>query len=119
MTAAAPERWRVDAADADVAVLVVPPALRRDRVFEVDLRLVVRTPRSPGAWFSVTLELDGAQVWSRRVEALCAGETDELDYRCRRVVAEGRGLRLRAITRVGGGARRHRLELTAEEVDDA
>lgn len=112
------EHWRVDAGEGDVAVLTVPPALRGERLFEVDLQFSVRTPAQPGAWLAVTLELDGAQEWSRRIDAACPGATDVLDYHCRRVVPEGRALRVRAITRVGGGARRHRLLLTAQRVGD-
>lgn len=114
----------MDAGDADVATLVVPAALGRDRVFEVDLRFVVRTPvesETPGAerpWLAVTLDLDGAQAWQRRIAADCPGQTDSLDYHCRRVVPEGQALRLRAVTRVGGGARRQQLRLDAEEVRD-
>lgn len=113
-----PERWHVDAGDGDIAVLTVPPVLRRDRVFEVDLRFAVRTPAEPGAWLSVTLELDGAREWTRRIDAQCPGETDSLDFHCRRELPEGRALRIRAVTRVGGGARRLRLELSAEEAAD-
>lgn len=114
-----PETWRLDAGDADVAVLTVPAVLRRDRCFEIDLRFVVRTPEATGAWLAVTLELDGAREWTRRIDAQCPGDTDSLDFHCRRVLPEGRALRIRAVTRVGGGARRQRLLLSAEETDDA
>lgn len=118
MRAPRPEHWSVDAADADVATLTVPAVLGRDRVFEIDLRFVVRTPESAEAWLAVALDLDGAQAWQRRIAARCPGETDTLDYHCRRTVREGQALRLRAVTQVGGGARRHRLRLDAEEVRD-
>ncbi len=39
-----PERWSIDAGDADVAVLDVPPAEGRTRRFEIDVRFVVRCP---------------------------------------------------------------------------
>ncbi len=116
--AARPEHWRVDAGDADVAVLTVPAALQGERRFDIDLQFSVRTPERPGAWLEVTLELDGAREWSRRVDAACPGQTDVLEYHCRRGVPEGRGLRIRAVTRVGGGARRQRLQLAAQRVDD-
>jgi hypothetical protein len=131
-----PEHWNVDAGAADVATLTVPAVLGRDRVFEVDLRFVVRTPEvapdgayesasgsarggpASGPWLAVTLDLDGAQAWQRRIPAECPGQTDSLDFHCRRVVPEGRSLRLRAVTQVGGGARRQQLRLDAEEVRD-
>jgi hypothetical protein len=116
MRATRPEHWSVDAGDQDVATLTVPAVLGRDRVFEVDLRFVVRTPDSPGAWLAVTLNLNGAQAWQRRTQAQCPGQTDSLDFHCRRTVAEGQALRLRAVTQVGGGARRQRLRLDAQEV---
>lgn len=119
MTTNRSETWRVDAGEADVALLRVPPVLRLDRVFEIDLRFVVRTPAQPGAWLEVTLELDGAREWSRRIDATCLGQTDSLDFHCRRALPAGRDLRLRATTRVGGGARRSALSLAAEASDGA
>ena len=113
-----PEIWQLDAGDAAVAVLNVPAVLRRDRSFEIDLRFVVRTPEAAGAWLAVTLEIDGAREWRRRIDASCPGQTDTLDFHCRRRLPEGRALRIRAVTRVGGGARRQRLQLVAEEADD-
>lgn len=115
------EHWRVDAGDADVALLDIPPALARDRAFHIELQFVVRTPEAPAdAWLALTVELDGARAWQRRVPAVCAGQTDTLDFHCRRVVPEGRPLRVRALTQVGGGARRHALRLEAtEQRDDA
>ena len=122
VTARRPEHWSVDARDAEVATLTVPAALGRERVFEIDLRFVVRTPpETVGAWLSVLFELDGAREWTRRVDAQCPGHTDSLDFHCRRSLPEGRALRLRVTTQVGGGARRQSLRLDAEEVqrDDA
>jgi hypothetical protein len=121
MRATRPEHWSVDAGEADVATLTVPAVLGRDRVFEIDLRFVVRTPEQsgePAAWLAVRLDLDGAQAWQRRIPAQCPGQTDNLEFHCRRTVAEGQALRLRAVTQVGGGARRHSLRLDAEEVRD-
>lgn len=119
MCATRPEHWSVDAGDADVATLTVPAVLGRDRVFEIDLRFVVQTPESgPAPWLAVRLDLNGAQAWRRRIPAQCPGETDNLEFHCRRTVAEGQALRLRAVTQVGGGVRRQRLRLDAEEVSD-
>jgi hypothetical protein len=110
------EHWSVDAADRDVAVLDIPPVLGRERVFDIDLRFSVRSPvPGDGAWLSVALDLDGAREWARRIEVQCPGQTDSLDFHCRRVVPEGQALRLRATAQAGGGARRHRLRLDAEE----
>ena len=114
-----PEHWSVDAADGDVAVLDIPPVVGRERGFEIDLRFGVRTPSpADGAWLSVALELDGAREWARRVDARCPGQVDTLDFHCRRRVPEGQPLRVRAVARAGGGARRLSLRLDAEEQPD-
>jgi hypothetical protein len=119
MRATRPEHWSVDAGEADVATLTVPAVLGRDRVFEIDLRFIVKTPDAgPAPWLAVRLDLDGTQAWQRRIPALCPGQTDNLEFHCRRTVAEGQALRLRAVTQVGGGVRRQRLRLDAEEVRD-
>ena len=109
-----PERWRVDAGAADVALLEVPPALCVRR-FEVDVRLVVRCPApSAGAWHALTVELDGRRHWTRRIETNNPGQTDSLDYHCRVEVPEGTGLRIRALAQARG-AQRQQLLIEAEE----
>lgn len=114
MNQTAPERWRLDAGDADVAVLEVPPALVGRR-FEVDVRLVVRCPaQAQDAWHALTIELDGRRDWSRRIATSNPGETDSLDYHCRVEVPEGCGLRIRALA-AAQGAQRQQLLIEAEE----
>jgi hypothetical protein len=109
------ERWAADAGSADVAVLDIPASAQRDRVFEIDVRFVVRSPSSlEGAWHELNVELGGRQQWSRRIDTHNAGETDSLDYHCRREVPAGQALRVRATTRVDRAARA-RLTIEAEE----
>ena len=115
----APERWFVDAGAADVANLDIPASAQRRRVFDVDVRFVVRAPAdgSP-AWHAMTVELDGRRQWQRRidthVDAGVPGQSDSLDYHCRCDVGLGQALRVRAVTQVGGAARL-RLVIEAEE----
>ena len=109
------EHWRTDAGDADVATLDVPPSLTRSRRFHVDVRFVVRCPAElEGPWHALTVELDGAQRWSRRIPTSNPGQTDSLDYHCLVEVPEGAGLRIRAVTQVRGAVRRQ-LCIDAEE----
>lgn len=111
----APEQWQVDAGDADVATLHVPPALGRVRRFDVDVRFEVQCPvDAQGAWHGMSVEIDGRQVWSRQIATHNAGQTDSLDYHQRIDVAESAALRVRAVTRVGG-AQRRRLRIEAAE----
>jgi len=88
------ERWSIDAGTADV---------------------VVRAPAAlAGAWHEMTVELDGQRQWSRRLDTHNPGETDTLDYHCRRDVPAGQSLRVRVTTRVHGAVRA-RLTIEAEE----
>lgn len=115
MTQPAPEHWAIDAGDADVALLDVPPAAARTRRFEVDVRFVVRCPAEPAeAWHALTVELDGKRHWQRRITTSNPGQTDSLDYHCRVEVPEGAALRIRALTQVRGAVRRQ-LRIDAEE----
>jgi hypothetical protein len=115
----APERWSVDAGAADVATLDIPASAQRRRLFEVDVRFVVRAPADgqPG-WHAMTVELDGKRQWHRRIDthfdARAPGQTDSLDYHCRCDVGLGQALRVRAVTQVGGSAR-VKLVIEAEE----
>ncbi len=116
MTGPTEERWCVDAGDADVALLDIPPHLSRTRRFEVDVRFVVQCPEPAGeAWHALTVELDGRQHWSRRIATSNPGQTDSLDFHCRVELPVGAGLRVRALARVGGAARRRQLRVEAEE----
>ena len=113
---AAPESWRCDAAQADIVTLDIPASVSRVRVFDIDVRFVVRAPGQTGAaWHALTVELDGRREWSRRSATHNPGQTDSLDFHCRREIAVGQSLRVRARTEVGGAAR-VRLLIEAEEV---
>jgi hypothetical protein len=109
------EQWQLDVGDADVATLHIPPALGRVRRFLVDVRFEVQCPtEGQGAWHALSVELDGRQAWSRQIATSNPGQTDSLDYHQRVDVAQGAGLRVRAITKVRGSVRR-RLRIEAEE----
>jgi hypothetical protein len=109
----AAERWQVDAGDADIATLDIPPALGRVRRFEVDVRLVVACaePRA-GASHAMTVEVNGRRQWSRQIAT--HAPSDSLDYHFRIDVPEGAALRVRALSRVRVSQRR-RLVIEAEE----
>jgi hypothetical protein len=109
-----PERWSVDAGDADLATLHIPPALGRVRRFEIDVRFVVRCPAHGRARHALTVELDGRRQWSREVATSNPGATDSLDDRCQVDVGEGAALRVRALTSVRGAVRRQ-LRIDVEE----
>jgi hypothetical protein len=111
-----PERWQLDVGSGDVALLVIPPGMQRRRVFQIDIRFVVRVPPSATeAWHAMDVDLNGQREWSRRIAS--HGPTDSLDYHCRRELDIGQALRIRAATQVGG-AFRTRLVIEAEEDRD-
>lgn len=107
------ERWQVDAGEADIATLDIPPALRRRR-FHVDVRFVVASPAGGEAWHAMTVELNGRRQWSRQIATSNPGQIDSLDYHVRVDVPDGEALRVRASTKVQGAARRQ-LHIEAEE----
>jgi hypothetical protein len=108
-----PERWQLDVASGDVALLVIPAGMQRRRVFQIDIRFVVRVPEAAsGAWHALDVDLNGQREWSRRIAS--QGPVDSLDYHCRRELDFGQALRIRAATQVGGGFRT-RLVIEAEE----
>jgi hypothetical protein len=110
------EHWLRDAGAADVATLDIPASMQIKRVFNIDVRFVVRAAAEPaGAWHALTIELNGVNEWTRRIATHCLGQTDSLDYHCRRELGVGQALRIRAVTQVGG-ALRQRLVIEAEEV---
>ena len=112
-----PEHWRVDAGSDDVATLHIPPSAQRERVFELDLRFIVRAPSDiKGAWHEMNVDLNGAREWSRRIAAHSPGQPDSLDYHCRCIVPVGQALRVRAVTKVRGSIRT-RLLIEAEEAE--
>ena len=113
--ARSPERWSVDAGDADFATLDIPADLHVDRSFEIDCRFVVRTSAHVQApSHSMTVLVDGAQQWSRSIPTANAGATESLDYHFRRHVPAGQALRITANTSVRNAAR-VRLLIEAEE----
>lgn len=112
------EVWRCDAGSASVAVLNIPGSLERHRTFDVDVTLLVRVPQPlAGAWHSLTVELDGQQQWSRRINSSSPGQTDGLDYHCRLELPTGRALRVRAVAAAGGSVVRQLVVEGREERD--
>lgn len=108
-----PERWRVDAGEAALARLDIPPHASRERVFEVSCSMTVRVPAAAHEpWHELQLLADGAMQWQRRI--VSAEGSDGLEVRLRRTVAVGQGLRLLAKVRCQG-AQRQTLRLEAEE----
>lgn len=100
-----PERWRVDAGDRAIARLDVPPHATRERVFEIDVRFVVKAGAGRDPQHGLRVLVDGAQEWARQVSTAHDGE-DSLEWRQRRTVPVGQPLRIRALTDV-----RHALRL--------
>lgn len=99
------ERWRLDAGDRAIARLDVPPHATRERVFEIDVRFVVRAGAGRDPQHGLRVLIDGAQEWSRRLPTAREGE-DGLEWRQRRTVPVGQPLRIQAQTEV-----RHALRL--------
>lgn len=119
MTLERPERWSLDVGDGDVALLTIPAVLNHDRVFEIDVRFVVRNPLgSETTWHALSVELDGVREWSRRLPTPAEVGSDSLDHHCRRLIPAGQPLRIRATTQVGPATRRHRLVIEAEQALD-
>lgn len=109
------ERWCIEAGSADVAVLEIPASADRHRVFEIDIRFIVSAAEcSVDAWHALSVDLNGLREWSRRSETHSPGQSDSLDYHCRRELGIGESLRLRATTQVHA-ARRVQLMIEAEE----
>jgi len=118
MTRDSPERWLVDTQVADVATLGIPASANRIRRFGIDVRFVVRSPASVAStWHELNIELVGRREWSRRIVTYNPGQTGSLDFHCRRDLAVGRALRVRALTKAWRTTRR-RLVIEAEEVSN-
>lgn len=80
-----------------VATLLVPAALGRRRTFDLDATLLVHVlPEASDSWLELTVEVDGKQVWARRIPSSNLGETDGLEYHCRLAVEADVDCRLRA-----------------------
>ena len=112
--AARPERWAVDAGTRDVARLDIPADAMHEREFEIFCRaVVVERGGSAGAWHEVSVRVNGALEWERRV-AVAPNDEDSLDLRLRRTVPVGRPLRLVVQSKVYGVQRRA-LAISAEQ----
>jgi len=108
-----PERWRIDAGDADVATLTIPADSFRIRRFEIDCRLVVMR-LADGATHGMRVDVDGALEWSRKAPTENPGQTDSMDYHFRRELPVGQPLRIVVKTQARQ-ARRVALVIEAEE----
>lgn len=111
---ATPERWHIDAGDAAIAKLDIPPHLQRDRQFEIAVALTVRASMGADAWHQLRIYADGELQWSRRVATQNPGAFDGLEFRFRRRIAVGQSLRLLAQAD-GGSTQRLRLLIEVEE----
>lgn len=128
-----PERWCADAGDATLAELRVPPDARRERRFEVACAMTVRLPvdadtrakasadtrasiqaETAGAWHEMTVHVNGAKQWSRRIDTRNPGHWDGLDYRFAATVPVGQALRVKVQVATRGALRRSLL-VEAEE----
>ena len=108
-----PERWRIDAGDADVATLVIPADSFRTRRFEIDCRLVVAR-LADGATHGMQVDVDGDLEWTRKAPTENPGHTDSMDYHFRRELPVGEPLRVVVKTQARQ-ARRVALTIEAEE----
>lgn len=109
-----PELWRTEVAES-VALLNIPGALQRSRVFDIDVSLWVKVPPDhPGPWHELVLEIDGQRQWQRRIQSSCPVQTDGLDYHCRIVLEAGPAVRLRALA-ASHGSVVQRLVIEARE----
>ena len=110
-----PERWRIDAGDADVATLVIPADSFRTRHFEIDCRLVVTAlGAGAGAQHGMRVDVDGDLEWTRQAPTENPGQSDSMDYHFRRDLPAGRPLRI-VVKTEARQARRVRLVIEAEE----
>src|SRR3954465_8339335 len=89
---ARPERWRIDAGEADVATLVIPADSFRTRRFEIDCRLVVMR-LAEGAENAMRVDVDAGPEWPRRAPTENPGHSDSMDYHFRRELPAGAPLR--------------------------
>ena len=112
-TAGKPERWHIDAGDADVATLVIPADSFRTRRFEIDCRLVVAR-LADGAQHGMRVDVDGGLEWTRRAPTENPGHTDSMDYHFRREVPVGKPLKI-VVKTEARGAQRVGLVIEAEE----
>src|SRR4051812_3969239 len=86
-----PEHWEEDVGDGDVARLIVPPDLLRDRSFEVFCSFAVDARGNTDATMAMRVLVDGSHQWERE-ETVHGGGRDSLDYRFRRELPAGQPL---------------------------
>ncbi len=109
------EYWKYDAGSDSVALLVIPAALGRARTFDLDATLLVQVPQGlEDGWHELMVEVDGRQLWSRRIRSHNPGATDGLDYHHRLNVQADTECRVRAKVACQG-SRVHSLVLEARE----
>jgi hypothetical protein len=110
-----PERWTLDAADAALATLHIPPDAARERCFEIGCAMTVRLPvDARDAWHRMSVQANGSQQWSRQIATSNPGSFDGLDYRFRRTVPVGESLRITVAVDCRGAQRRS-LVIEADE----
>lgn len=110
----APEHWRADAHGRELLKLDIPPDAARERRFEVSCSLQVRAREGAEATHGLTVLVDGAQQWARRVPTHPGG-ADSLDVRFSRTVPVGKPLRLVAQAQLRDAVALQ-LQIVAEEV---
>lgn len=110
------EYWKYDAGTDSVALMVIPGALGRTRTFDLDVTLMVNVPAdATDSWHELAVEVDGRQLWMRRIASHNPGETDGLEYHHRLVVEADTDCRVRAKVACQG-SRVRSLTLEAREV---
>jgi hypothetical protein len=111
-----PEYWCCDAGEESVAVLDIPGTLGRQRVFDVDVTLVVGVPaEAADPWHELRVDIDGQRQWSRKIPSHSPGQTDGLDYHCRTILEAGQSLRVQAtVSSLGSRVRQLLIEAREE-----
>jgi hypothetical protein len=113
-----PERWAASGGDSASLKLDIPPALQRERTFEIACLMRVKALDGAKApWHGLRVLANGELQWQRRVVTDHPAPFDGLEYRFRRSVPPGRALRLQADSQCGE-ARRIALSIEAEEIRD-
>ena len=104
----------------------MPPDARRERRFEVACAMTVRLrvdadaivsaqAETEGAWHEMTVHVNGAKQWSRRIATRNPGHWDGLDYRFTATVPLGQALRVK-VQVATRGAQRRSLLVEADEL---
>ena len=108
----------------------MPPDARRERRFEVACAMTVRLrmdanadadrvvndqAETDAAWHEMTVHVNGAKQWSRRIGTGNPGHWDGLDYRFTATVPVGQALRVK-VQVATRGAQRRSLLVEADEL---